>query len=233
MKGRRTALSIRGKRSVGGWIAPKSCWVSKLQKLSVSAAVAKRGPFQPTNGAIWKMEGARRRRILVVVGRCVRWLRLAVCNGDFAIAMVHMDADRDGDARSTSWCDVSGHHHRSNGRGVVCPRWQNALQHRQCSAVHSGVNPLHPVQRNFVDPTLERPRTCATAKWRPRSVPTRPKWGKEMEGIVTTWRTRRWTRLEAAKALESRLKGLEASDSDFNWILLLIYSFFIMYIVYS
>ena len=40
-------------------------------------------------------------------------------------------------------------------------------------------------------------------------------------------------RLEAAKALESRLKMLEANDLDFNWILLLIYSFFIVHIVYS
>ena len=67
--------------------------------------------------------------------------------------------------------DVSDRHHRSNGHGVVCLHWQNALQHRQCSAVHSGVNPLHPVQRNFADPTSKCLGTCATAKWRSRNTP--------------------------------------------------------------
>ena len=39
--------------------------------------------------------------------------------------------------------------------------------------------------------------------------------------------------LEAAKAPESRLEMLEASDTEFSWILLMIYYLFIMYIVYS
>ena len=84
---------------------PKSSWVSKLQKLSVSAAVAKRGPFQPTNRSVWKMEGARRRSIVVVVSRRARWRCSASCNGDFAIAIARMHADRDGDARTIAWCD--------------------------------------------------------------------------------------------------------------------------------
>ena len=45
------------------------------------------------------MEGASRVRIMVVVSRRARWLRLASCNGDFAIAIARMHADRDGDAR--------------------------------------------------------------------------------------------------------------------------------------
>ena len=87
--------------------------------------------------------------------------------------------------------DVSDRDHRSNGRGVVCLHWQNALKHRQCSAVHSGVNPLHPIQRNFIDPTSKRPETCAAAKWGSRNVPTCPKWRKEIEGTVATWKTHR------------------------------------------
>ena len=45
------------------------------------------------------MEGARRVRIVVVVSRHARWLRPAFCNGDFAIAIARMHADRDGNAR--------------------------------------------------------------------------------------------------------------------------------------
>ena len=85
------------------------------------------------------------------------------------IAMETRDGPRDVTATPA---DMSDRHHRSNGRGVVCLRWQNALQHRQCSAVHSEVNPLHPVQRNFVDPTSERPRSSAAAKRGRGSVPT-------------------------------------------------------------
>ena len=69
----------------------------KMQKLSVSAHAVMRCPFQSTNREVWKMEGARRRRILVVASRRVRWLRSAFCNGDFAIAIARMHADRDGD----------------------------------------------------------------------------------------------------------------------------------------
>ena len=47
------------------------------------------------------MEGAERKRILVVMSGRVRWLRPAICNGDFALAIARMDADRDGDARSS------------------------------------------------------------------------------------------------------------------------------------
>ena len=45
------------------------------------------------------MEGARRVRIVVVVSSRARWLRPASCNGDFAITIARMHADRDGDAR--------------------------------------------------------------------------------------------------------------------------------------
>ena len=69
--------------------------------MSVSARAATRCPFQPTNRAVWKMEGAERKRILVVISGRVRWLRPAICNGDFALAIARMDADRDGDARSS------------------------------------------------------------------------------------------------------------------------------------
>ena len=78
---------------------------ARCQKLSVSARAVMRCPFQPTNRAVWKMEGARRSCIVVVVSRRVRWLRPAVCNGDFAIAIAHMHADRDGDVRWAAWCD--------------------------------------------------------------------------------------------------------------------------------
>ena len=39
--------------------------------------------------------------------------------------------------------------------------------------------------------------------------------------------------MEVAKAPESRLEMLEASDLEFSWILQMITSFFIVYIVYS
>ena len=74
--------------------------MSKLQKLSVLARAVMCCPFQPTNRAVWKMEGAKRVRILVVVSRRVCWLRPVVCNGDYAITIARMHADRDGDARS-------------------------------------------------------------------------------------------------------------------------------------
>ena len=35
----------------------------------------------------------------MVTSRGVRWLRPASCNGDFAIAIARMHADRDGNAR--------------------------------------------------------------------------------------------------------------------------------------
>ena len=85
-------------------------------------------------------------------------------------------AARDGPRDVTATpADVSDRHHLSNGRGVVCPRWKNALQHRQRSVVHSGANPLHPVQRNFVDPTSKRPGTCIAAQRSQTSVLTWPK----------------------------------------------------------
>ena len=58
------------------------------------------------------------------------------------IAMATRERSRDVTATPA---DVSDRHHRSNGRGVVRPQWRNALHHRQRSAVHSRVNPLHPV----------------------------------------------------------------------------------------
>ena len=141
-----------------------------------SARAVMRCPFQPTNRAVWKMEGARGVRILVVVSRLVRWLRPASCNGDFAIAIVRMHVDHNGPRDVTATpANVSDRHHRSNVRGVVCPRWQNALQHRQCSAVHSRVNPLHPVQRNFVDLTSKRLGTCVATQRSQTSVLTCPK----------------------------------------------------------
>ena len=70
------------------------------RKLSVSARAAMRCSFQPTNRAVWKMEGAERKRILVVVSGRAHWWRIAPYNGDFAIAIARMDADRDGDAQS-------------------------------------------------------------------------------------------------------------------------------------
>ena len=45
------------------------------------------------------MEGASRVRIFVVISKRVRWLRPVSCNGDFAIAIARMHADRDGDER--------------------------------------------------------------------------------------------------------------------------------------
>ena len=76
--------------------------VSRLQILSVSARAVMHSPFQPTNKAVWIKERARRRRIVVVLSKRVRWLRPAVCNGDFAIAISRMHVDRDGDARATA-----------------------------------------------------------------------------------------------------------------------------------
>ena len=72
--------------------------------MSVSARVVMRCPFQPTNRAVWKMEGAERKRILAVVSGRAHWWCTASCNSDFAIviAITHMDADRDGDARSST-----------------------------------------------------------------------------------------------------------------------------------
>ena len=69
--------------------------------------------------------------------------------------------------------DVSDRYHRSNGRGVVCPHWQNALQHRQCSAMHFRVNPLHPVRRNIVDPTSERPGASGSVRSCPKKTSQR------------------------------------------------------------
>ena len=37
---------------------------------------------------------------MVVVSKRARWRRSAFCNGDFAIAIACMHADRDGDART-------------------------------------------------------------------------------------------------------------------------------------
>ena len=98
----------------------------------------------------------------------------------------------------------------------------------QCSAMHSGVNPLHPRQRNFVDPTSKRPRTCVAAQRSQTSVLTLPKWSEELWGTIATWRTRCWARLEVAEALEDRLGMLGASNLEFYWILHIDCSLFIM-----
>lgn len=69
------------------------------RNLSVLARATTRCPFQPTNMAVWKMEGAKRKRNLMVVSKSARWLRLAFYNGDFAIAIMCMLVDCDGDTR--------------------------------------------------------------------------------------------------------------------------------------
>ena len=71
----------------------------RIEKMSVLAAVVNRGSFKSTNREVWKMEGARRRRILVVISRRNLWRRPASCNGDFALVIAQMHAHRDGDAR--------------------------------------------------------------------------------------------------------------------------------------
>ena len=43
------------------------------------------------------MDGAERKRIVVVISGRVRWLCPATYNGDFALAIERIDADRDGD----------------------------------------------------------------------------------------------------------------------------------------
>ena len=73
-----------------------------MQILSMSARDTTHGPFQPTNRAVWKMKGARRWRILAVVGWHAHWWRIAPYNGDFSMAIAHMHADRDGNARLTA-----------------------------------------------------------------------------------------------------------------------------------
>ena len=177
----RTTLSSRG--NCDRWLncAQVLLGEQNCRNLSVPARAVTRCPFQPTNRAVWKMGGAERERILVVVSRRVRWLRLAFCNGDFAIAIMRMHTDHDGDTRMIGWCDSHAgwcidRHHWSNGRGLVCPRWQkNPFQHHQCSAVHSGARLLRPMQSRIYIPASKRPRSSAAAKWGRGSVLTRSK----------------------------------------------------------
>ena len=98
---------------------------------------------------------------------------------------------RDGSRDVTATpADVSDRHHRSNGRGVVCLRWQNALQHRQRSAVHSEANLLRLEQFYLPSQASKRPRSSAAAKRGRGSVPTGSKRRLEEKKMVATWRTR-------------------------------------------
>ena len=57
------------------------------------------GTLQPTKSVVWKIEGAGRWQILELVSMSPPWRRPTQCNGDFAMAIALMHADRDGDAR--------------------------------------------------------------------------------------------------------------------------------------
>ena len=70
------------------------------------------------------------------------------------IAMATRDRMRDVIATPA---DMPDRHHRSNGRGVVCLRWQNALQYRQRSAVHSEANLLRLEQLYLPSQASKRP----------------------------------------------------------------------------
>ena len=68
------------------------------KKMSVLAHAVMRCPFQLTNRAVWKMEGAGNCCILAVIHWHGHWWCNESCNGDFGMVNVRMDADHDGDA---------------------------------------------------------------------------------------------------------------------------------------
>ena len=101
-----TTHSIGGKVLQLVELHPKGARWIEVQKLSVLVRAATPYPFQSTNTAVvWKMEGAGKRWNLSVTSWCAHWCRTTFYNGGFALAITRIDASRDGDARSTAWCD--------------------------------------------------------------------------------------------------------------------------------
>ena len=87
------------------WVATKCVGCKEMQNLSATMCATRSSPFKHTNREVWKVKGAKRQHILVVMSWRARWWRVAYCNRDFALAIMCMHANRDGDMRLTAWCD--------------------------------------------------------------------------------------------------------------------------------